>query len=74
MYPASDEPLRVFQRLAAVSGDHSLLTLQLQAGVVQVPNDIPSNYHGNEPYVPQPGSRIPDMSSVMNPNWKPPQA
>lgn len=41
--------------------------------VAQTPNERPSNYHSNEPYVPQPGNRIPDMSSVMNPNWKPPQ-
>lgn len=41
--------------------------------VVQVPNDRPSNYTGTAPYVPPVGGRIPDMSSIMNTNWKPPQ-
>lgn len=44
---------------------------QLILAQVQVPNEIPSNYHGQGPYVPQPGNRIPDMSSIMNTNWKP---
>jgi len=40
----------------------------------QTPNERPSNYTGTTPYVPQPGGRIPDMSSIVNPNWKPPTA
>jgi uncharacterized protein YdaU (DUF1376 family) len=40
----------------------------------QAPNERPSNYTGTAPYVPPVGGRIPDMSTVMNPNWKPPQA
>lgn len=41
--------------------------------VVQAPNDVPSNYTGTAPYVAPVGGRIPDMSSIMNTNWKPPQ-
>lgn len=41
---------------------------------VQVPNDIPSNWPAGTPYTPPTGGRIPNMSEVLNPNWKPPQA
>lgn len=47
---------------------------KLLVPAAQTPNERPSNYHGQEPYKPQAGGQIPNMSSIMNPNWKPPQA
>lgn len=47
---------------------------RLLVPVMQTPNERPSNYTGTAPYVAPLGSRIPDMSSIINPNWKPPQA